>query len=75
MVMGNKIINVNNTLFAIGAVVIKNLKNSNKKIDDLYQEVKKEKDIPFKKFILTLDFLFIIDKLEIKEKDIVGLKL
>jgi len=35
---------------------------------------KEEKDIPFKKFILTLDFLFIIDKIEIKEKDIIGLK-
>ena len=74
MVMGNKIINVNDTLFVIGAVIIKNLKNSNEKIDNLYQKVKEEKDIPFKKFILTLDFLFIIDKIEIKEKDIVGLK-
>jgi len=74
MVMGNKIINVNDTLFAIGAVVIKHLKNSNEKVDNLYQKIKKEKEISFKKFILTLDFLFIVDKIEIKEKDIIGLK-
>jgi hypothetical protein len=74
MVMGNKIFNVNDTLFATGAIIIKHLRNSNEKIDNLYQKVKEEKEISFKKFILTLDFLFIVDKIEIKEKDIVGLK-
>jgi len=74
MVMGNKIINVSDTLFAIGAIVIKHLKNSNEKVDNLYQKIKEEKEISFKKFILTLDFLFIVDKIEIKEKDIIGLK-
>jgi len=74
MVMGNKIINVNDTLFAIGAIVIKHLKTSNEKVDTLYQKIKKEKNISFKKFILTLDFLFVVDKIEIKEKDIIGLK-
>jgi hypothetical protein len=74
MVMGNKIFNVNDTLLVCGTIVIKYLKKSNEKIDNLYQKVKKEKNIPFKKFILTLDFLYIIDKIEIKEKDIIGLK-
>jgi NAD-dependent DNA ligase len=74
MVMGDKIFNINDTLLANGGNIIKHLKNSNKKIDNLYQKIKDEKNISFKKFILTLDFLFIIDKIEIKEKDIIGLK-
>lgn len=72
MVMGNKIFNVNDTLLANGAIVIKHLQKD-EKIDNLYQKIKQEKDISFKKFILTLDFLFIIDKIEL-QKDIIRLK-
>jgi len=72
MVMGNKIFNVNETLLANGAIVIKHLQKD-EKIDNLYQKIKQEKDISFKKFILTLDFLFIIDKIEL-QKDIIRLK-
>ncbi len=76
MVMGNKIFNLEDTLFVIGAEIIEIIRNKNLKIDKLHKELNKRyvKEISFDKMMYALDFLFILDKVEIKEKDIIGLK-
>ncbi|WP_456480107.1 ABC-three component system middle component 6 [Nautilia sp.] len=74
--MGNKIFNLEDTLFVIGAEIIEIIRNKNLKIDKLHKELNKRyvKEISFDKMMYALDFLFILDKVEIKEKDIIGLK-
>lgn len=57
------------SIYYNGAIVIKELKiKSNQKIIDLYQEVKKVNDMSFSIFVLSLDWLYLIDVAEINEK-------
>lgn len=55
-----------------GALVLKALKNqSDVKLIDLFYEVKKIQDISFSLFTLCLDWLYLIEAVQIDEKGIV----
>ena len=55
-------INPELSIYYNGAVVIKELKNKNtQRIFELYQNVKKDNDMSFSTFILSLDWLYLIN--------------
>lgn len=57
-----------------GAVVLKELKvNSKQQMIALYQKVKKRNNMSFPNFILSLDWLYLIDVAEIDNKGCVML--
>lgn len=50
------------SLYYNGAIVLKSLQNENKQnLLDLYQNVKQERNMTFPVFILSLDWLFLLD--------------
>lgn len=60
------------TLYYNGAIVIKELaKKPNQKILDLYENIKNNHNMSFSIFILSLDWLYVIDYAEIDEEGIV----
>jgi hypothetical protein len=62
------------SIYYNGAVVLNELKvKSNQKIIDLYQQVKERNNMSFPTFILSLDWLYIIDVAKIDEKGCVKL--
>lgn len=73
MVMGNKIVKIEDSLFVIGGYILDILlKNHSMQIDELYVEFmgKYPKRIDFEKFIYAVDFLFLIQKIKIQSNDI-----
>ena len=76
MVMGDKIFKVEDTLIVIGAEVVNALqKNGYMRLDDIFLYLKDNyiKDIKFDRLIYTIDFLYIIGKIDIKENDVLEL--
>lgn len=56
------------TIYYNGSLVLMELKSQSKqKILDLYQQVKKRKDMSYPTFILCLDWLYLIDAAKIDE--------
>ena len=73
MVMGNKIIKIEDSLFVIGGYILDILlKNHSMQVDELYAEFisKYPKRIDFETFIYAVDFLFLIHKIKIQSNDI-----
>jgi len=75
MIMPNKVVKPIDSLISIGGFILKNLKNKNMNIDILFENINREypKKISMEKIILSLDFLYSIDKIEL-ENDKVKLK-
>ena len=73
--MPNKVVKPIDSLISIGGFILKNLKNKNMNIDILFENINREypKKISMEKIILSLDFLYSIDKIEL-ENDKVKLK-
>ena len=73
MVMGNKIVKIEDSLFVIGGYIVDILlKNHSMQIDELYVEFMSQypKRIDFETFIYAVDFLFLIQKIKIQSNDI-----
>lgn len=73
MVMGNKIIKIEDSLFVIGGYILDILlKNHSVQIDELYAEFISQypKKIDFETFIYAVDFLFLIKKVKIQVNDV-----
>jgi hypothetical protein len=76
MVMGDKIFKVEDALIVIGAEVINTLqKYGSMRLDDIFLYIKDNyvKDIKFDRLIYTIDFLYMIGRIDIKEDDILEL--
>lgn len=76
MVMGDKIFKIEDALIVIGSEVVKALqKYGSMRLDDIFLYVKDNyvKDIKFDRLIYTIDFLYMIGKINIKEDDILEL--
>jgi len=76
MVMGDKIFKIEDTLIVIGSEVVNVLqKYGSMRLDDIFLYVKDNyvKDIKFDRLIYTVDFLYMIGKINIKEDDILEL--
>lgn len=60
-----------NSIYYNGAIVLKVLQqNNNIELLELYSLVKKERDISFQIFILSLDWLYIIDIASLKDEKV-----
>jgi len=72
MLMPTKIIKPVDSLFSISAYVVKVLHGENLTIDKLHDEVNKVyyKKISLEKIILSLNFLYITDKVRIENETI-----
>jgi len=71
MLMPTKIVKPVDSIFTISAYLIKVLQElTSIDIDSLYEKVNKEyyKKITFEQFLLSLNFLFIIKKVELKNE-------
>jgi len=67
MIMPNKNINIEYSLLNCGAVILKNLKEKDT-ISSIWDKTRKNKAIvSFEKFILTLDYLYIIGLVKISD--------
>lgn len=64
MILPNKIIYTENSLFYFGTIVISVMAALEYDIDTLYSDVNKVTNIDFDDFLYTLDFLFLINCLE-----------
>ena len=67
MVMGNKIVKIENALITIGGYVLSSLKEKEMTLDNLYIAFKKiyPKDVSFERFVYSIDFLFMIKTIEV----------
>lgn len=72
MIMGDKIVKVEDAFITIGGYILAILKDKNMSVDLLYSNFSKEypKKINFDDFIYAIDFLFMIRKIKIKNDDI-----
>lgn len=70
MLMPTKIIKPVDSIFSISAYVIKALERNDMNIDELFQKVNKTyyKEISLDRLILSLNFLYIINKIELKNE-------
>jgi hypothetical protein len=70
MLMPTKIIKPVDSIFSISAFVIKALESNDMSIDELIEEVNKTyyKEISLDKLVLSLNFLYIINKVELKNE-------
>jgi len=78
MIMGNKIVKVEDAFITLGGYILSILQKQNMNTDNLYikfKEVYPKKNIDFNHFIYTLDFLFMINKIDIKKDDILEVKI
>ena len=67
MILPNKYITAEYSLLGIGAILLNKLKTP-KTVSSLWEEIRDESKInTYSRFIICLDFLFLIDALEIKE--------
>jgi len=72
MLMPSKIIQPVDSLFSISAFILKVLHNQNFNIDELHNEVSEVyyKKVSLEKIILSLNFLYITDKVRIEDETI-----
>jgi len=78
MIMGNKIVKVEDAFITLGGYILSILKKQNMNVDNLYvkfKEIYPKKEIGFNHFIYTLDFLFMINKIDINKDDILEVKI
>ncbi len=70
MIMPTKIIKPVDSLMTIGSYIVKVLLIDEKNLDDLFFELNKiyYKRISFEKFLLALNFLFIINKVVVENE-------
>jgi len=70
--MPSKIIQPVDSLFSISAFILKVLHNQNFNIDELHNEVSEVyyKKVSLEKIILSLNFLYITDKVRIEDETI-----
>ena len=70
MLMPTKIIKPVDSIFSISAFVLKALESNDMRIDELIEEVNKTyyKEISFDKLVLSLNFLYLINKVELKNE-------
>ena len=67
MILPTKHISTNKSLLGVGGIILEHM-NYPKTVTSLWNEVSGISEIAnFKKFILTLDFLYIIGAIEMKE--------
>ena len=73
MLMPTKIVKPVDSLFSISAYIVNILQELQSiSIDELYEEVNKKyyKKITFEQLLLSLNFLFIVNKVELKNETI-----
>jgi len=72
MIMGDKIVKVEDAFITMGGYILTLLKDKNRSVDLLYIDFLKiyPKKITFDDFIYAVDFLFMIKKIKIKNDDI-----
>ncbi|PPK61447.1 hypothetical protein B0F89_11093 [Malaciobacter marinus] len=72
MIMGDKIVKVEDAFITMGGYILSLLKDKNMSIDLLYSSFLKEypKKVNFDDFIYTIDFLYMIKKIKIRNDDI-----
>jgi hypothetical protein len=77
MIMGNKIIKVEDTFITIGGYILSILKNKELQVDTLYSKFLEiyPKHINFEQFTYAIDFLFMINKVKIKHDDVLEIVL
>ena len=78
MVMGNKIVKIEDALITIGGYVLQILKDKKMSIDEIFLQLKEvypKKDLSFDVFIYTIDFLYMINKLDLVQDDTVEIRL
>ena len=70
MLMPTKIIKPVDSIFSISAFVLKALESNDMRIDELIEEVNKTyyKEISLDKLELSLNFLYLINKIELKNE-------
>ena len=75
MVMGNKIVKIEDSYFVIGAYIIQILLRKEQSLDNLFSLFSREypKKIEFENFVYAIDFLFLIKKIKIRSDDILEL--
>ena len=71
MILPKKQIKLSESLFALGAVILSNIKRCTS-VDQIWNKVSSQKDLKvkftFDSFILTLDYLYTIGSIDIDEK-------
>ena len=71
MILPKKQIKLSESLFALGAVILSNIKRHTP-LDQIWEKVFSQKDLKvkftFDSFILTLDYLYTIGSIDIDEK-------
>jgi len=79
MIMGNKIVKIEDSFVSMGGYILSILQKEATSIDDLYikfnKNYPKKEDISFDSFLYAVDFLFMINKLKIKKDDILEVKI
>jgi len=77
MIMGNKIVKIEDSFVSMGGYILSILQEESISIDDLFlkfNEFYPKKEISFDAFLYAVDFLFMIKKIKIKENDILEVK-
>ncbi len=77
MIMGNKIVKIEDSYISMGGYILSILQDESISIDNLYIEFNNsypKKGISFEYFLYAIDFLFMINKIKIKEDDILEVK-
>lgn len=60
-----------NTVYYISGCILKEILNKEEKMEILFQKLKKRNNkLEYKDFILSLDFLYLIDKIKFQEGSI-----
>ena len=75
MILPSKIVKPVDSLVSIGSTVLKIMGKDSMSLDDLHEKLNQEyyKNIPIEKLILSLDFLFLINKVE-RDNEIITIK-
>ena len=77
MIMGNKIVKIEDSFVVMGGYILSILQDESISIDSLYIEFNKsypKKETSFDSFLYAIDFLFMINKIKIKKDDILEVK-
>ena len=73
MIMGNKIVKIEDSFVVIGGYILSILKQKSLSIDLLYSKFLEiyPKKISFEDFSYAIDFLYMIKKIKMKNEDII----
>jgi len=77
MIMGNKIVKIEDSFVSMGGYILSILQKESISIDDLFfkfNELYPKKEISFDSFLYAVDFLFMVNKIQIKENDVLEVK-